>query len=1134
MVLERKQPDESSTRRDDFSTQSQRGDSGSSAGPSGTKTDHKWFHLDRVLICGSRQSHQDACGELPNEGTRDDAGPSGTKTDRYRFHLDRFFMCGKSQSHQDTRDKRPQDRVPFYQRLLTSCYKPEVNEDLPPDHSETDIPSVSDASRQPNNDNIVLTSLLEVIQDKYGPEVLKKMTEYQSEVNKELKQANKPGQDNKLDKIADSITPEEYHQIPEIMSKLEHIKKELKQTNKLELANKLDKIADSITPEEYHQIPEIVFKLEHLNRVLQLCDSIKPPRETLSQITKYYKEELCLTAEQVQERLNTSHFEPTFTAHPTDTLPLSAHKKLSEIADLYLQADSDRQQKEMKQLLTEYCDLDMNPESHGKITAETEIETNIFFMKTAYKSRSIVCMELQEELREAFPDSNITVPPSIIELRTWCGGDQDGKRNSNGETLKYAHQEQAKAKLKYLRATLEQILDDPTLRANDKFMLKYSSILQRLNDTQKQIDAGPSRPGTSKFKRPYQNSQECLGQVEKLLKRLPDNCEPATREKLEMLRMEVKEDGFLFASVDVRQESKIIDHAVETLLKVNGLNKDYEHILEGQSYHQVSEDKKVEILNDLRRRQEAGEVVLHKTREQYQDLQPGQYEDKKVQAEQGLDDSAAWVLGTLRAIDEGRAIYGDRAVKNFIIAMTHEPSHLMEVQFLLNEFVKKSDTNDKGVKIVPLIETIDDMKNCPDILRTVSKDDHYRQYREKQCGNKQLVMLGYSDSAKDGGTFAAQTGTYRIQLELTEQAKEDGFVLEIFHGRGGTTGRGGGSHLSKMIETQPPGTVNRSDDESWCGGYTSATEQNEVPADNYRHSQIGTNHLAQNITAFLTHPERDTKNINASENLALIAEIAQHAVKEHRNITRAVDNESGKTYMDLLNEITPKKVEAYTISARAPQRPKNETHETPVLSLSERAEEQIQGGIRAIGFGNKQITCEQRQLESPLGVYEGIQKLSPADQERAYNLFRNHPDLQRIMREGHQGQAKRELNIAWYSMQKLASKEYQDLASQTLEGIEKLHRNAEELETEVGLDPGSSPKPRLTIEWNLQDDTKLRIRLGKFKSLMDVMLIHALKSRRELEAKANRTAQEEAALNTWTEATRRIGLSMSAANGRHG
>jgi phosphoenolpyruvate carboxylase len=192
-----------------------------------------------------------------------------------------------------------------------------------------------------------------------------------------------------------------------------------------------------------------------------------------------------------------------------------------------------------------------------------------------------------------------------------------------------------------------------------------------------------------------------------------------------------------------------------------------------------------------------------------------------VNAHVPVADATMRVLDTFRAVRTIQEELGERAASTYIVSMTTEPDDLLRVLLLARETGLADLAGDpprSQIDVVPLFETLDDLERAPAVMRALLDDPVYRKQLAAR-GDRQEVMIGYSDSGKDAGILASSWALYQGQEALAEAFRGTGVELSLFHGRGGSVGRGGGSPVARALAALPPGTVN---------GRIKITEQGEI------------------------------------------------------------------------------------------------------------------------------------------------------------------------------------------------------------------------------------------------------------------------------------------------------------------
>lgn len=556
------------------------------------------------------------------------------------------------------------------------------------------------------------------------------------------------------------------------------------------------------TAEQYHRI-----RRRHAYEMANLATI---QRGSLASLDATLQE---IEAGALQQLLNQLSIELVFTAHPTEATRRSLITQSSKIADL-LEARDAWQQMTPRQRSTWQSNLEntiallwrTDSIRHVRLQPLDEIKMGIYYLdEVLYTAVPALYSTLEQTLQSAQPGTDFKVPP-FLRLGSWIGGDQDGNPNVLPTTMLQALNLQRAHIIDHYRDSIESLAQQysqslqycaisPDLAASIAYdaerLADYDRELgpqtalepyrRKLSFMWKRLGAFvPSEAGRAKHY-PYRQSAELLQDLELVHASLVQDDEAGlAHSRLATLIRQVQVFGFHFAALDVRQHSERHASALAELLSVTGLL--------ATDYRDLDETERVRLLATL-------------------------LDDPRVLPRQQLRLSAdtAHILSTFEMLYQARQEFGAQAITCYIISMTRAASDLLEVLFFCKE------TGITGLPIVPLFETIDDLRSCTGILEVALQLPAYRRHVHA-CQDQQQVMLGYSDSSKDGGILTSSWELYLAQERLAMLGKRHQIGITLFHGRGGAIGRGGGP-IYDAILGQPPGSVN---------GRLRITEQGEM------------------------------------------------------------------------------------------------------------------------------------------------------------------------------------------------------------------------------------------------------------------------------------------------------------------
>ncbi|MFC3714353.1 phosphoenolpyruvate carboxylase [Sphingoaurantiacus capsulatus] len=509
---------------------------------------------------------------------------------------------------------------------------------------------------------------------------------------------------------------------------------------------------------------------------------------------------------------------PVLTAHPTEVRRKSIIDReaaiVKAIAALDVAEDSADRADIEAELRSAIAILWQTRALRGvRIGVPDEIETALSYFRTTFLP---VLPRLYARWESALGVAGL---PRFLKPGNWIGGDRDGNPNVTADTLRHAMREQAKvaighhldelhelggelsisAGLAHVSAALEGLAavshDDSPQRSDEPYRRAITGLYARLAATyEKLIGDLPPRPA-SVAAQPYAVADDFRADLQTVRASLAANGGMADR-RLDDLIAAVDTFGFHLATLDLRQNADVHLRVVAELLKVAAVEADYAAL---------DEDARIALL-----RRELGHGRLLGN--------PFADYSEETQGE----------LAILKAAADAHAAFGPACITTYIISKTSGVSNMLEVYLLLKEVGLYRPGQPSPVMSVPLFETIGDLEAAPEVMEAYLALPEIRPLVAAR-GALQEVMIGYSDSNKDGGYLTSNWSLHEGALALVEVFSTAGVRLQLFHGRGGAVGRGGGSAFD-AIRAQPPGSVQ---------GRIRITEQGEVIASKFGNPAVG-------------------------------------------------------------------------------------------------------------------------------------------------------------------------------------------------------------------------------------------------------------------------------------------------------
>ena len=559
-------------------------------------------------------------------------------------------------------------------------------------------------------------------------------------------------------------------------------------------------------------------------------------------------------AADIADTLRHAHIAPVLTAHPTEVQRKSILDAERAIAALIEARDAlasarelNRNEALLRARVTQLWQTRML--RTAKLTVADEIENVLSYYHSSFLQE---IPRLYADIEAALPGHDIA---PFLRMGHWIGGDRDGNPNVTAATLRHALARQSEVALRYYLTEVHQLgaeLSLSTMLAQVSPAL--AALAARSPDRSPHREDEPYRRAWSASMHAGRDSARAdrhrgLASRGGAAGSLPDAAAFAAdldviatslhghhagalvAPRLAPLMRAVQVFGFHLATLDLRQNSDQHAAVIAELLRVARIEDDYLALPE-----RARQSCLLALLDDARPLRVHGAA--------YSPLATGE-------------------LAIFEAARTARATYGVDAIRHCIISHTESVSDLLEVLLLQKEAGLLRGTLDRDAVcdliVVPLFETIADLREAAPIMRAFYALPGIRALVERS-GAEQEIMLGYSDSNKDGGVFTSNWELYRAELALVELfaplEAAGGIRLRLFHGRGGTVGRGGGPSYQAIL-AQPPGTVQ---------GQIRLTEQGEVIGAKYAHPEIGRRNLetlvAATMEATLLHPRATRRAVS--------------------------------------------------------------------------------------------------------------------------------------------------------------------------------------------------------------------------------------------------------------------------------
>ena len=596
-----------------------------------------------------------------------------------------------------------------------------------------------------------------------------------------------------------------------------------------------------------------------------------------------------LDAQQAATAIGEVHVRPVLTAHPTESKRRTTLTKLGRIARALTELDAETVTPEHRAHLQRYLAEEV---ASMWLTDETrvrppsvidEVRNGLYWIESVLFD---LVPRLHRDLRDAFdavyPGETVVVD-DFLRLGSWIGGDRDGNPKVTPEVTEQTLREHQLMALKLLRRSIDRLhahLSVSASRGTSEPLAARLDELRRLLPSEaadverrypsqphrqflalvyqvllhtERLAARPWRRDPEVDERAYADADTLVADLQLLRDSLRSvGAELIADGRLRSLQIQAEVFGFHLVTLDVRQHARRHAAALTSVLR---------RYDEAEAFEGLPEAERV--------------ALLTRELESSRPLTPAVLD---------FDDETDETLEVFRVIRRAHERLGDRAIDTYIISMTEQVSDVLSV------LVMARDAGcDGGLDVVPLFETVDDLIRAPQVLEELLTCPPYREHVRRR-GEHQQLMIGYSDSNKDAGYLAATWQLHRAQRELVRVADAHGVKLTIFHGRGGSIGRGGGP-ANAAIRAQPPEAVR---------GRLKLTEQGEIIAARYRDPVLAHRHVEQILHAVLLTAAPDRPPTTDPRTDEVLDELAGLAREAYRDLVHDTPE-----LVDYLHEATP-------------------------------------------------------------------------------------------------------------------------------------------------------------------------------------------------------------------------------------
>jgi phosphoenolpyruvate carboxylase len=647
----------------------------------------------------------------------------------------------------------------------------------------------------------------------------------------------------------------------------------------------LEQILDGMSISETVRIVRAFSYFSHLANIAEDQNNIRQMRSRIAKgaeagvlaTTLAHAKAAGIDADALRSFFKSALVSPVLTAHPTEVRRKSTMDREMEVASLLDRRErvaltAEEAAASDEQLRREVLTLwQTNLLRRTKLTVLDEVANGLSFYDYTFLHEVPRLIDALEDRLEEGGEQPVAELASFLRMGSWIGGDRDGNPFVTADVMRGTLRLQSSLVMQFylnelhvlgselsiaahladvseeLRTLAERSPDTSPHRSGEPYRLAVSGIYARLTATAELLEVEITRRPVGRAA-PYDSVRQLQADLDVLHRSLiSNNARVIARGRLRLLRRAVDCFGFHLARLDIRQNSAVHERTVAELMDAAN---------PGMSYLALGEEARISLLtNELRSTRSLVSQFV-----KYSDETMGE-------------------LNVFHAAAEAHAKFGSDAISQCIISMCKGMSDMLEVAVLLKEVGLVNPSGRCAINIVPLFETIEDLQASSGIMDRMLSLHDYRRLVDSR-GSVQEVMLGYSDSNKDGGFVTSGWELYKAEIGLVEVFERHHVRLRLFHGRGGSVGRGGGPSYDAII-AQPGGAVN---------GQIRITEQGEIISSKYSNAEVGRNNLeilaAATLEASLLQPRRSAPR---REYLVAMDELSQLAFKAYRGLVYETD-----------------------------------------------------------------------------------------------------------------------------------------------------------------------------------------------------------------------------------------------------